>query len=154
MTISTNSLVEFFGDQTTLGNTSSAVADDGFSQAADLNSWTNTEDAPRASVVLLANWTTTAPDAGSSINLYARPVDIQSTNDQVTPDANFAHTYVGSFPVNNATGAQYVTIDISLINTKTAQEFEFYIENKSGSAESLPAGWDLYITPKTFGPKA
>lgn len=151
MTISTNALIEFFGTQDTLGTSSAAVADAAFSIAGDLSTWVNDDDAPQASVVLLANYSV-APDANSSINLYLRPLDIQSTNDQEIPDANFQHTYVGSFPVNDVTTAQYINIQISLPNNATSQNYEFYIENQTG--QSLPAGWDIYVTPKTLGPHA
>lgn len=151
MAISTDAVVEFFGTQDTLGTSSAAVADAAFSIAGDLSTWTNDDDAPQASVTLLANYSV-APDANSSINLYLRPLDIQSTNDQDVPDANFQHTYVGSFPLNDVTTAQYIAIEISLPNTQTSQDYEFYVENQSG--QSLPAGWDIYVTPKTLGPHA
>ena len=151
MAIGTGSLIEFFGTQDTLGTTSSAVADAAFSVAADLSTWTNDDDAPRASVTILANFSV-APTANTVLNLYLRPLDIQSTNDQDVPDANFTHIYVGSFPLNDVTTAQYISIDISLPNAYTSQQYEFYVENKSG--QSLPAGWDIYVTPKTYGPHA
>ena len=151
MTIGTDAAIDFFGTQDTLGTTSAAVADAAFSIAGDLSTWTNDDDAPQASVILLANYSV-APDANSVINLYLRPLDVQSTNAQEIPDANFTHTYVGSFPVNDVTTAQYIAIDISLPNTKTSQGYEFYVENTTG--QSLPAGWDVYVTPKTIGPHA
>ena len=151
MAIGTSSAVEFFGTQDTLGTSSAAVADGSFSIAGDLSTWTNDDDAVMAAVILLANFSV-APDASSSINLYLRPLAIQSTNDQEVPDANFQHTYVGSFAVNDVTTAQYVTIEISLPNTKTSQGYEFYVENQTG--QSLPAGWDIYVTPKAVGPAA
>ena len=154
MAISTGSAIEFFGTQDTLGTSSAARADGAFSQASDLSTWVNDDDAVSASVTLLANWTTTAPDANTSVNLYLRLLDVEGTNDGTIPDANFQHTYVGSFPLNDATGAQYITIDIGLPNSVTSQNYEFYIENQSGSAESLPAGWDIYVTPKAIGPHA
>lgn len=151
MAIGTNSLIEFFGTQDTLGTSSAAVANDAFSVAGDLSTWTNDDDAPQASVVLLANFSV-SPTANSSINLYLRPLNVQSTNDQDVPDANFQHAYVGSFPLNDVTTAQYINIQISLPNNVTSQQYEFYVENKSG--QSLPAGWDVYVTPKTVGPHA
>jgi len=151
MAISTDAAIEFFGTQDTLGTSSAAVADGAYSIAGDLSTWVNDDDAPQASVVLLANFSV-APDANSSINLYLRPLDIQSTNDQDVPDANFQHTYVGSFPVNDVTTAQYINIQISLPNNTTSQNYEFYVENKTG--QSLPAGWDIFVTPKTLGPHA
>lgn len=151
MTIGTDAAIEFFGTQDTLGTSSSAVANTAFSVAADLSTWTNDDDAPMATAILLANFSV-APDANSAINLFLRPLNIQSTNDGDVPDANFGHIYVGSFKLNDVTTAQYIAIDIRLPNTKTSQEWEFYVENNSG--QSLPAGWDIYVTPKTIGPHA
>ena len=151
MTIGTDAAIHFFGTQDTLGTSSAAVPDAAFSVAGDLSTWTNDDDAPQASVTLLANYSV-APDVSSVINLYLRPLNIQSTNHQDIPDANFTHTYVGSFPVNDVTTAQYVAIDITLPNTVTSQQYEFYVENQTG--QSLPAGWDIYVTPKTIGPHA
>ena len=151
MAIGTGSLIEFFGTQDTLGTSSATVADAAFSIAGDLSTWTNDDDAPRASVTALIDYAV-APDANSSVNLYLRPLDVQSTNDQEIPDANFTHTYVGSFPVNDVTTNQYITIDISLPNAYTSQQYEFYIKNKTG--QTIQAGWDIYVTPKTYGPHA
>ena len=151
MAISTNSAVEFFGTPDPLGTSSATVADAAFSIASDLSTWTNDDDAPRASVTALIDYAV-APDVNSVVNLYLRLLNTQSTNDNEIPDANFTHTYVGSFPVNDVTTNQYVTIDISLPNGKSSQEYEFYIENQTG--QTIQAGWDLYVTPKTIGPHA
>ena len=151
MAIATGAAIEFFGTQDTLGTSSAAVANAAFSVAGDLSTWTNDDDAPMASVTLLANFSV-APTANTSVNLYLRLLNVQSTNDGTVPDANFQHTYVGSFPLNDSTVAQYITIDIGLPNSVTSQQYEFYVENSSG--QSLPAGWDIYVTPKAIGPHA
>lgn len=156
MAITTNSLVEYFGDQDTLGGTATAlIADAGFSiinATTGMNSWINDDNAPMASISLLVDYITTAPDANSGVNLYCRPLNIEGTNDQEVPDANFTHTYLGRFPVNDVLTPQYITIDVSLPNNYTSQEFEFYIQNNTG--QTILAGWDFYITPKTYGPHA
>lgn len=151
MTIATDAAINFFGTQDALGTSSGTVADAAFSVAGDLSTWTNDDDAPQASVTALIDYAA-APDANSVVNLYLRLLNTQSTNDQEIPDANFTHTYVGSFPVNNVTTNQYITIDISLPNSKTSQEYEFYIENQTG--QTIQSGWDIYVTPKTIGPHA
>jgi len=151
MAISTDSLIEFFGTQDTVTSSSSSVTDGSFSVAGDITTWTNDDDAPMASVVLEATYSS-APDANSVVNLYARLMNIQSTNDQDAPDANFQHVYLGTFPLNDVTSAQYIPIDVKLPNTKTSQEYDFYIQNEAG--QTLSAGWDLYVTPKTYGPHA
>ena len=151
MTISTNDAIEKFGAQDTLGTSSATVADAAFSIAGDLSTWTNDDDAVMASVTALIDYAV-APDVNSAVNLYVRLLNTEGTNDSDVPDANFQHKYVGSLPVNDVTTNQYVTIDISLPNGKTSQEYEFYIENKTG--QTIQAGWDIYVTPKAIGPHA
>ena len=151
MAITTDSAIDFFGTQDTLGTTSADVTDTSFSIAGDLSTWTNDDDAPHAAVTLNVNYSV-APDANSVINLYLRPLNIQSTNGQEIPDANYQHSYAGSFPVNDVTTSQFSSIIISLPNTVTSQQYEFYLENKTG--QTMPAGWDVFVTPKTIGPHA
>jgi hypothetical protein len=151
MSISTGAAIEFFGTQDTLGTSSAAVSDAAFSVAGDLSTWTNDDDAISASVTLLANFSV-APTAYTSVNLYLRLLNTEGTNDATVPDANFQHTYVGSFQLNDSTVAQYITIDVGLPNAYTSQQYEFYVENVSG--QTLPAGWDIYVTPKAIGPHA
>lgn len=151
MTIGTDAARGFFGTQDTLGTSSSAVSDDAFSVAADLSTWVDTDNALKASVILLANFSV-APTANSAIILYLRLLDIQSTNDQSVPNANFKHVMAGRFPLDATTSAQYCPIDIFLPGTKESQNYEFYLHNLSG--QSLPAGWDIFVTPKATGPVA
>jgi len=100
MTISTDAAIEFFGTQTTVTGTTATVADGAYSVTGSIVSFTNTDDAPQASVVAMLDWSV-APTANTSVNLYVRLIDIDSTNDQDVPDANFQHVYVGSFPIND-----------------------------------------------------
>lgn len=155
MAIGTDAAIHFFGSDTILGSTTSAVVDDAFSDGTnDLDAWTNTDDAPMASISLEFTTATTG-DANSSINLYGRLMDVGSagTEDSEVPDVNFQHTYLGSFPHNNpSTSAQTAAIDISLPNNHTSQIYHFYIENKTG--QTISASWELTISPKTIGPHA
>ena len=153
MAIGTGNAIEFFGIQDNLDSTSASVANNDFSIVTDVvTPWTNDDDAPTASVTMFADWNTTAPTANSSVNLYARLLNTVSANDADVPDANFQHTYLGSFPVNDVLTNQYITITVSLPNYKTSSEYEFYIENKTG--QTIVAGWVLYVTPKTIGASA
>ena len=155
MAISTGTAIEFFGTQDNISGTSTAaVANAAFSTidaTTGLIAWTNDDDAISASVTLSCTFTV-APTANSSLNLHARLLNVQGTNDNTVPDANFQHIYLNSFPLNDSTAAQYITIDVGLPNAYTSQQYEFYIQNNSG--QSLPAGWAVYITPKAIGPHA
>ena len=151
MAITTDAAIDFFGTQDTLGTSSADVTDTSFSVAGDLSTWTNDDDVREAFVVLLVNYSV-APDANSVINLYLRPLNIQSTNDADIPDANNLQGYVGSFTVNDVTTAQYPWVEIHLPNSYTSQQYEFYLQNATG--QTMPAGWDVFVTPKTIGPHA
>lgn len=149
MAISTDAAIDFFGTQDTITGSGGTVADGAFGAAA--TTWTNDDDAREASIILDCSYTT-APDANSAVNLYLRLLNIEGTNDQDVPDANFPHVFVGSFPLNDVTTQQWIPIDIRLPNTKTSQEYNFYIENNGG--QTMDSDWDLHITPKTVGPHA
>jgi hypothetical protein len=151
MAIGSNSAIEFFGTQDTVTSTSSAVTDGSFSVAGDITTWTNDDDAPAAAVVFEGTYSV-APDVNSTVSLFARLMNIQSTNDQEIPDSNFQHTYLGSFPLNDVTTEQFVAIEVGLPNTKSSQEYDFYIQNNAG--QTVSAGWDIHVTPKTIGPHA
>jgi hypothetical protein len=151
MALPTGSNADFFGTQDTLGTSSAAVSDAAFSIATDLSTWTNDDDAQVASVTLLANFAV-APNANSAVNLFYRLLNVEGIYDNPIPDANFQHTFAGNFPLNDVTTAQYATIDISLKNGYSSQQYEFYIQNESG--QTISAGWNLYVTPKAVGPRA
>ncbi|MCK4501121.1 hypothetical protein KAU11_11540 [Candidatus Babeliales bacterium] len=149
MAIDTDDAIDKFGTQDAVTTTGASTADDAFTSAG---SWTNDDDAPSASAVGTFTFATAAT-AGTVVNLYARLMNIQSTNDQEVPDANYQNTYMGSFPVNDgSTSPQYIAIDIYLPNTMTSQVYDFYIENKAG--QTISANWSLHITPKSIGPHA
>lgn len=152
MAIGTNSAIEFYGTQDDLGSSSAEVTDGSFSIASDVAQWTNDDDAPSASITLLADWDTTGPDANSVVNLYAKLHNTEGTNDGEVPDANHRHVYIGTFPMNDVLTNQYITIKVALPNYKTSSLYEFFVENITG--ETLQAGWILYITPITIGPHA
>ena len=153
MPIATDDAINKFGVQDNVmgGGTIAAVANAAFSVigATGILEWINDDDAPMAAAVLMANFTV-APTVNSTINLYAALVDIDSTNSADAPDADNQNVYLGSFPLNDVTTAQYIPINISLPNTYTSQKYNFHIEN--GSGQSLPeSGWSLKITPVTIG---
>lgn len=156
MAISTDALIDFFGTQDSIDDGStSAISNDAFSVAADVTTWTNDDDAPYGIFVLMCQWGT-APTDGSVINIYARKMNIQSTNDSPEPSTNNYDQYIGSFVVDGdvatSTNAYHVTDWLALPNHKTSQEYDFYLENKTG--QSISANWDMWITPCTKGPHA
>jgi hypothetical protein len=106
--------------------------------------------------VLKCQFDTTMPTVGS-IGLYARPINIEGTNDAPVPDANFENYLVGVFPIDFGVAADvdfYTAIPVFQVpQMKASQEIEFYIKNE-GTAQTIGASWNLWITPITDGPHA
>ena len=156
MAIGADSAILFWSTADALGNTTSAVTAASFSDGTnDLDAWTNSDDAPLA-IFALEFTTATTGDAGSTIDLYAMPLNIGNagTEDSEIPDSNFKHIYLGSFPHNNpSTSAQTATFGlVGLPNVITSQIYNFYIQNNTG--QTISASWELTVTPVTYGPHA
>lgn len=151
MAIGTNDGIEKFGTADDLDSSSAAVANGSFSVAGDLAQWTNDDDAPYASAVFVGTYTV-APDVNSTVDLFARLMNINGVSDAEVPDANNEHYSLGSFPLNDVTTEQNAAIEIKLPNVYTAQLYEFYIRNNGG--QTLSAGWKIVLTPKAIGPHA
>lgn len=157
MAIGTNDSILKFGtqDEVTVA-APGTVANGAFSASSDIVAWTNDDDAPRASAVLKCQFDTTMPTVGS-IPLFARPINIQGTNDAPQPDANFQNYLVGIFPIDFGVAADtdfWTAIpEFQIPQMKASQEIEFYIKNE-GTSQTIGTGWDLFITPIADGPRA
>lgn len=156
MAIGTDSAIEFFGTADALGNTTSSVASDAFSDGTnDLTAWTNDDDAPEAAAVLTMQYASGTLDTNPFVALYARLIDIDGATDAPVPDASYQERYLGRFIVdpNLATATDNAHSEkVRLPNVKSSQVYHFYIENKTGV--TIAAGWELTITPTTVGPHA
>lgn len=154
MAIGTDDSIDKFGTADTIHSTPATVADGAFSASSDVAQWTNDDDADEADfeLRLTAAGLGGAPDAGATIALYARHMNLRGTTDDAqAPQSNFEHVYIGSFPVRNADADQTIVLNnVPLPNMETSQVYEFYIKNNMGVATGTT--WELYITPKTDGP--
>ena len=158
MTIGTDATIDFFGteDEVTVASPG-AVNAGAFSAAADVSDWTNDDDAPYAmfKLKLTASGLTGAPTAGETVVLYARLLNIESTEDAPVPDSNYRQIRLTSFVLDAADADQvHVRGPIRLPNYKTSQEYEFFIENNMASINIGASGWELWVKPITFGPHA
>lgn len=158
MAIGTNAAIDFFGtqDAVSAGGGTSAVVDAAFSASGDAAAWTNDDDAELAAFVLKFQYPS-GTIVADGIHLFARLMNIDSTNDEPQPDTGFEEHHLGSFPTDtglSATVDNYVSLgfDVGLPNMRTEQIYEFYIKNDSGV--TMTAGWTLKITPKAKGPAA
>ena len=151
MPIGTNDAIEKFGTQDDVSSSSSSVADAAYSVSGDTSDWTNDDDAPLAAVVFEGAYTV-APDANSTVELFAQMMNIVGTDDSQTPTDEAPHVYLGSFPLDDVTSRQHIPIQVALPNTVTSQVYHFFIKNNAG--QTLSASWQLHVTPKTVGPSA
>jgi hypothetical protein len=90
----------------------------------------------------------TAPTEGSVVALYARPLDIDGTNDAPVPEAARPTMFIGSFVVDNVTSAQYLgpllARDVPLLAS-------YYLHNNA-TGQTISSGWTLKVTPRTYKP--
>lgn len=155
MAIGTNDAIDKFGTLSNLASSSAAVVDAAFSVAGDLVTFTNTNDAKEAVAVLTWQYPSGTLDAGATVSLHARRLDWTGTTDEEVPSTDYSGAYIGSFSLDDGlavTTDSYSVIRIPLLNSKSAQEYEFYIQNNSGV--QITAGWTIDITPVAVGPKA
>lgn len=156
MAIGTGAGIDVFGTRDSVddGSTSS-IASGAFSVAGDISAWTNDDDAPEAVFTLKCQWATVTNVANKVINIYARPLNVNSTEDPPTPGASSKWERIGHFVVYAAaTGTDYVfqSNRCRLPNYKASSEFEFYFENLTG--QTISSGWAAWVTPVSQAPHA
>lgn len=146
------------GTEVTLEESGASTADGVFTAADDVNFLIADNEistgiqGTHLKVRLTTVDTTVNPDVGGVVNVYARPQNIEGTEDGEPPTANYPHTFVCSLPVDDD---QAVTQDIqkSLVkNPFPHTECAYYIENQCG--QTISAGWNLRVTPQFYAPGA
>lgn len=154
MAIGTDAHIEFFGTADQVISVAGAVvSNNSFSDSGDLTTWTNDDDAVIASAILDATMAA-SPSAGSTIDLYARLMNISdTTQDANAPSSTFSQVYLGSFAMDSGGTAQISAIEIALPNTVTSQQFDFYLFNNS-TGTTIAIGSTVDIVPKAIGPHA
>lgn len=89
----------------------------------------------------------TAPTEGAVVALYARPLDIDSTNDAEVPEVARPTVFVGSFTVNNVTTTQTIPLN-GIYAQDVPKKADYYLHN-NGTGQSISTGWKLLATPRT-----
>ena len=100
---------------------------------------------PDADFVLRCQWATITNIENKTIDLYARDLNIDGTNDAIAPTATYLHRYIGAFKISAvaANTDQY----IKLTANNVPKEAEYYLLNSSG--QTISAGWTLKVTPRS-----
>lgn len=138
------------GTAKTLESSGASISANAVAQADDANYVLSTDAAgwPDAEFVLTATFAT-APTEGRAVNLLARPLDIDGTNDAPVPEAGRPTHYVGSFVVDNVTSAQYLPLQ-GIVASDLPRNAAYYLHN--GTDQTLSSGWKLVVTPRNVIP--
>ena len=138
------------GTPKTLEANGASIANNTLAQADDAGYSISADGAyyPDAKFVIAATFVT-APTEGTTLALYARPLDIDGTNDAEVPETTRPTVFIGTFAVNNVTTAQY----IELLAQDVPWSASYYIHN-NGTGQTVSAGWTLKVTPCTVAPAA
>ena len=138
------------GTAKTLESSGASIAAGAVGQADDANYVLSTDAAnwPDAEFVLTATFAT-APTEGRAVNLLARPLNIDGTNDAPVPEAGRPTHYVGSFIVDNTTSTQYLNLQ-GIVAYDLPREADYYLHN--GADQAVSAGWKLVVTPRNVIP--
>lgn len=130
------------GAGSTLTNNSLAAA-----STANYDTASDGEGAPDGEFVASFAYAS-APTEGTLIGLYARPLDIDGTNDAEVPEAARPTRAIGAFPVNNVTSTQYALC----VGRNLPKAATYYLHN-AATGQTISAGWTLKVTPLTLTPK-
>ena len=138
------------GTPKTLEANGASIANNTLAQADDASYSVASDGAYYPDAKFVASFTFgTAPPEGTTLALYARPLDIDGTNDAEVPETTRPTVFIGTFVVNNVTTAQYA----ELIAQDVPWNASYYMHN-NGTGQTVSAGWTLKVTPCTLAPAA
>lgn len=149
MTIPANTPIEWRGTPKVLEANGGSITNNAVVQADDANYDTaaDGEGAPDAEFVLVFAYGS-APTEGAVIALYARPLDIDGTNDAEVPEAARPTRYIGNFVVNNVTSTQY-----AICVGRRLPKLASYYPHNAGTGQTVSSGWTLTAIPLALTPK-
>jgi|SRR5687768_2795245 len=145
-----NEAIYTWGTQKTLEASGASVSNATIAQAND-STYSVASDGsnyPDAEFVLKVQFGTVTSIENTAISLFARPLNIDGTNDAPAPTATYMETHVGDFVVYGSAAAtdQYLWLEAFGV----PKEAEYYIKNSTG--QTITAGWTLKVTPRTYKP--
>jgi len=154
MAISSNTIVWFAGTQTEISSSQTTVANNVYQLCGA--SFTNTANATDGAAVLKCQFDATMPTVGNLL-LFARLMNIQSTNDAPVPDANYPHILLGAFPIDYGVAADvdfYTCIpNFPFPRAVDAQVIDFYVLNNA-TGQTMGTGWQAWVSQFALGPTA
>lgn len=144
-----------YSSQVTAISSTATCASNGFSQQAEATSLSSaqTGNYPMADAAIFASFSTSVSSATNTLVLYRRDLNIDGANDAPIPQSAapaYSAIVVGAVAVPPYTAASSGYFFIP--NIPLAGDCEFYLQNNTNA--SIPAGFTLKITPKTYTPAA
>jgi hypothetical protein len=131
---------------------SGSISDAAFSEC-DSDDRQSTDDAGYPLGVFEFSTETTgfsaAPTAGAAIHLYEQKINSNSM-DAPDVDANYEHDYLWTFNVDPADAQQQFTSPPLPISRSGGKYWVKWVDGGAGTA-SVDAGWELRLTPVTYG---
>lgn len=150
-----NEAVLKYGTPKTLANANGGATSNNQLSAACATTYSesDTADYPDALFVLVTAGFGGVPTSGTSIDVYIRPLDIDSTTDQPAPPtgastAAYKGRYAGSFVLHasSSSGDAY-----SAVADDIPRAGEVYLFNNA-TGQTLSANWTLKMIPRAYGP--
>jgi len=132
--------------------TTSAVTDGSYAECTDDNRQSSDNAGyPLGEFVLTTAATgfSANPTSGCIINLYEQKI-VDGTNDAPDVSGTYKHDYLGTFEVESGTTARQRIALIAPIYRRGAKYWIRWLDGGSGTAQ-LSAGWELKLTPVTYG---
>lgn len=138
-----------WGTPRTLEASGASITNNSVVQADDASYSTVThgDSYPDAEFVLTCAFGT-APTEGTVVSLFARPLNIDSTNDAEVPEAARATVFIGNFVVNNVTSTQYIVMN-GIFAQDVPKEADYYLLNNA-TGQTLSSGWKLVVIPRSY----
>ena len=144
-------LVRTYGTEITLEASGASLTDGSYGAAGD-NNITSSDDGGFPYLLFYGSVAyATAPDANSVIKIYARNLNLISTNDAEVPSDDIQQQLLGYLVLNDVTTTQYVTPPQTKIE-RPHFDCTIYLKNEGG--QTLSAAWALYCKPWTEEPQA
>lgn len=149
-----NEVVLVEGSQKTLEANGASTANDVVSEANDATYSVSSDGGgfPHALFVLRLQFATITSVQNKTVNLYARPLDIDGTSDSDAPEsgANFKGRFIGAFVINAQSANTNEFVEIQAFDLPRVASY--WIDNQTG--QTISAGWTLKVTPFSYKPGA
>ena len=146
----TSETIFVYGTQKTLEASGGSCTNGAVVQANDASYDVVTDGLgyPDAEFAFRGQFGTVTNIENKSIDLYARVLNIDGTNDSPAPTSTYLEKYVGSFilQASAANTDQY----LRCVGYDMPVTADYYLCNTSG--QTLSAGWTLKVTPRSYKP--